>query len=142
MSSITDQLKKVPLFEALNSKSIDRLGRISRERNFKDGDAIVTEGGQGVGFFIITEGKVAVTRAGVALSTLGVGDYFGEMALLDEGHRRSATVTATGPVKTLAMLRSDFVAELEANAHLAIEMLATVSHRLREADQRLAEHER
>jgi CRP-like cAMP-binding protein len=63
------------------------------------------------------------------------------MALLDH-HRRSATVTARGPVKTFAILRSDFVAELESSADLAIQMLAIMSRRLRETDQRLAEHER
>lgn len=139
MVSISEQLKNVPLFNGIPSKSIDRISRIARERNFKAGDEIVTEGGQGVGFFMITEGDVTVTRGGVTLTTLGPGDYFGEMALLDEGHRRSATVTANGPVKTLAIPRADFVAELEANAHLAVEMLSTMSQRLRETDQRLAE---
>jgi CRP-like cAMP-binding protein len=120
MATIAEQLKQVPLFQSLNSKSIDRLSRIARERNFADGEAIVSEGGQGVGFFMITDGNVSVTRNGVQLNSLKSGDYFGEMALLDEGHRRSATVTAKGPVKTLAMMRSDFVAELEGNAQLAI----------------------
>jgi CRP-like cAMP-binding protein len=142
MPSITDQLKQVPLFQSLNSKSIDRLSRIARERNFKDGDAIVTEGGPGVGFFMITEGTVEVTRGNVNLNTLKAGDYFGEMGLLEEGHRRSATVTAKGPVKTLAMMRSDFVAELESNAQLAVEILSTMSKRLSQTDARIAEYER
>ena len=139
MASTADSLAKVPMFNDLPKKALERLERITRERSFKAGDAIVKEGDEGVGFFLITKGKVDVTRGGAKLNTLGAGDFFGEMALLDN-HRRSATVTATEDTATLAMLRSDFVAELRANADLAVEMLTMLSRRLRESDAKLAEY--
>lgn len=136
MSAKQDALTKVPLFRDLDKKQIGRLEQIARERNFKSGAPIVQEGDEGVGFFLITSGKVDVTRDGAALATIGPGDFFGEMALLDN-YRRSATVTANGEVSTLALLRSDFMAELRGNADLAIELLVLMSRRLREADDAL-----
>jgi CRP/FNR family cyclic AMP-dependent transcriptional regulator len=141
MPSIAESLANVPIFRDLPRRAMERLERIARERSFKAGDEILKEGDEGVGFFLITAGKVAVTRGAAALATLKTGDYFGEMALLDN-HRRSATVKATEPTVCLALLRSDFVAELRANADLAIEMLALMSRRVRELDQRLADYER
>jgi len=138
MTDIYDALAKVPLFRDLNKKQLERLAKIARERSFKAGDVIVKEGDEGVGFFMITDGHVDIARGGTKLATLGTGDFFGEMALIDN-YRRSATVTAAGPVKTLAMLRSDFIAELRGNADLAVEMLVLITRRLHDADQRLAE---
>ena len=137
MSSTMDALTKVPMFRELNKKTLERLERIARQRTFNTGDVIVKEGDEGVGFFLISSGKVTVTKEGKELTTLGVNEFFGEMALLDN-YRRSATVTATEPTKCLAMLRSDFVAELRANADLGVEMLTLMSRRVRDADERLA----
>lgn len=138
MTTTADTLARVPMFLALNRKALDRLERITRERSYKAGDDIVREGDEGVGFFLITRGKVDVVRGGTHLNTLGEGDFFGEMALLDN-HRRSATVRAVEPTTCLAMLRSDFLAELRANADIGVEMLAYMSQRLRELDERLAD---
>ncbi len=137
MTTTVDTLARVPMFHALNRKALDRLDRITRERSYRAGDEIVREGDEGVGFFLITRGKVDVVRGATHLDTLGEGDFFGEMALLDN-HRRSATVRATEPATCLAMLRSDFLAELRSNAEVAVEMLAYMSRRLRELDERLA----
>lgn len=137
MSSTMDALVHVPMFRDLNKKALERLERIARQRSFSAGDVIVKEGDEGVGFFLITTGKVAVTKEGRELNSLGVNEFFGEMALLDN-YRRSATVTATEQTKCLALLRSDFIAELRSNADLAVEMLVLMSRRLRDADERLA----
>jgi CRP-like cAMP-binding protein len=141
MSMTTDQLSRVPIFKDVPKKSLERLARIARERKFAAGEVILKEGDEGVGFFLVTSGNVDVTRGGAKLTTLGPNDFFGEMALLDN-HRRSATVTASGPVSTYAMLRSDFVAELESSSELAIHLLSAMSRRLRDTDARLAEYER
>ena len=137
MSTTLDSLARVPMFRDIPKKGLERLERITRERSYKAGDTICKEGDEGVGFFLISSGKVEVTRAGHHLAALAVGDFFGEMALLDN-HRRSATVTAVDPTVCLAMLRSDFIAELRSNADLAVEMLSLLSRRLRELDERLA----
>ena len=134
----TDALAKVPMFQDLPKKALERLDRITRERRFKAGDVIFKEGDEGVGFFMISDGAVDISRGGKSLSTLKSGDFFGEMALLDN-HRRSATVTASQDTTCLAMMRSDFLAELRANPDISLEVLASLSKRLRELDQRLAE---
>lgn len=131
-------LTSVPLFRDLPQKSIKRIERFARPRHFNAGDKIVSEGEEGLGFYMIQSGKVHVSRGGAALADLHEGEFFGEMALLD-AHRRSATVTATEPTDCLVLMRSDFVAELEGNADLAIELLAIVSRRLHDANTRLAE---
>lgn len=137
MSTTLDSLARVPMFREIPRKGLERLERLTRERSYKAGDTICKEGDEGVGFFLISSGKVEVTRAGHQLATLAAGDFFGEMALLDN-HRRSATVTAVDPTVCLAMLRSDFIAELRSNADLAVEMLSLLSRRLRALDERLA----
>ncbi|MBI5949537.1 MAG: cyclic nucleotide-binding domain-containing protein [Chloroflexi bacterium] len=132
-------LSRVPLFRDVPHKSLERLSKVVRERTFKPGEAVVKEGEEGVGFFMITEGEVAVVAGDPekALGTLKAGDFFGEMALLDS-HRRSATVRASVPTKCLALSRWDFAAEVRANPDLAMELLTLMSRRVRELDERLA----
>jgi CRP-like cAMP-binding protein len=139
MPGTLEALSQVPMFSQLPHRALERLERITRQRSFRPGETIVKEGDEGVGFFMITTGKVEVTRAGKQLNSLGAGEFFGEMALLDN-HRRSATVVATEPTDCLVMLRSDFIAELQANADLAVDMLAILSRRVRDLDQRLADY--
>jgi CRP-like cAMP-binding protein len=133
-----ESLARVPLFRDLNRKTLERIERAARPRSFKAGEEIVKEGDEGVGFYLITSGAVGVTRGGTQLNTLRVGDFFGEMVLL-EHHRRTATVTASEPTECLVLLRSDFVSELRANSDLAIALLAVMARRLRELDEKLAD---
>lgn len=130
------QLGSVPLFKDLNKKALERLEKVVRDRTFKAGETIVSQGDEGVGFFMITDGSVKVTRDGTELATLGAGDWFGEQALLDN-YRRGATVTAADATKTLAIMRSDFIAEVRANPDMAVEILAVMSRRLREVEDKL-----
>jgi CRP/FNR family cyclic AMP-dependent transcriptional regulator len=136
--AIPDDLAKVPLFRDLNKKALERLAKVARPRNFRSGEQVVKEGDEGVGFFLINSGKVDVTRGGTHLNSLGAGQFFGEMALLDN-YRRSATVTASEPTACLGIMRSDFIAELRGSPDIAVEMLTLMSRRIRELDQRLAE---
>ncbi|MEX1104550.1 MAG: cyclic nucleotide-binding domain-containing protein [Dehalococcoidia bacterium] len=136
MAALADSLARVPLFKDLNKSALGRLERVMRERTFKAGDTIVSQGDEGVGFYLITAGKVEVTRDGMSLATLSTDDWFGEQALLDN-YRRSATVKALEDTKTLAVMRSDFVAELRNNPDLAVEVLAVMSRRLREVEDKL-----
>ena len=138
MSTATDSLAKVPLFRDLDRKALERIERAIRPRSYKAGEVIVKEGDEGVGFYLISSGAVGVTKGGKDLNTLGAGDFFGEMALL-EHHRRTATITASAPTECLVLPRADFVSELRANPDLGIELLAIVSRRLRELDEKLAD---
>lgn len=136
MSATLDLLARVPLFKRLPRKTLQRLERIAVAREYKTGEDIVREGDRGAGFFLITKGKVEILKGGSRLNTLGAGEFFGEMALLDN-HPRVATVRALEDTACLALSRWDFVAELRANPDLAIEMLEAVSARLRQLEERI-----
>ncbi|MBE0609989.1 MAG: cyclic nucleotide-binding domain-containing protein, partial [Dehalococcoidia bacterium] len=62
MPATTAELSRVPIFAGLPRKALERLNKLTRERNFADGDAIFREGDEGVGFFLIKDGHVDVTR--------------------------------------------------------------------------------
>jgi CRP-like cAMP-binding protein len=132
-----ETLQNVPLFRDLNRKSIDRIAKFARPRSFRAGDVIFREGEEGVGFFLITRGKVDIKRGETNIAEIGNGGFFGEMALLDN-HRRSATVTAIADTDCLAIMRSDFLAELRNNPDLAVEMLGVMSRRVRDLDEKLS----
>ncbi|MCC6421497.1 MAG: cyclic nucleotide-binding domain-containing protein [Gemmataceae bacterium] len=134
-----EALQNVPLFRDLPRKSLERIDKSVRTRSFRAGDTIFKEGEEGVGFFLIQSGKVEVSRGGTEVATLSDGGFFGEMALIDN-HRRSATVKAATDTQCLAIMRSDFLAELRNNPDLAVEMLNVLSRRVRELDERLAAH--
>jgi CRP/FNR family transcriptional regulator len=134
-----DQLASVDLFAQFTRKDLSRIGRTVVERKYKKGETIVKEDEQAVAFFIITKGKMEVTRGvGVKrqkLNVLGPGQVFGDQALLDGG-LRAATVTALEDAECLVLSRWDFVAELRTNPHMAVAMLPILSKRLRQANER------
>ncbi len=136
-------LRNVPIFADLERKHLKRLAKLMVPRDFKAGDTIVKEKDQPAGFFVIASGKVEVVREAEGgspqvLNQLGTGDFFGEMALF-EGFPRSATVRALEDTECLAITRWDFLAELSSHAEVAVAVLKTVVHRLRDIEARLTE---
>jgi CRP-like cAMP-binding protein len=130
-------VQQVPLFSGLGKKELQSLANSMKERVFDPGDTISKEGQTGVGFFIIEDGEASVTVGGDELRTLGSGDYFGEVALIDDG-ARTATITATTQLKTYGITSWEFRPLIEQNAELAWKMLQTMAKRLREAEKRSA----
>jgi CRP/FNR family transcriptional regulator, cyclic AMP receptor protein len=130
-------IQQVPLFSTLNKGELRGLASSMKERNFDEGDTIASEGQGGIGFFIIDEGEATVSVQGDERATLGHGDYFGEVALIDDG-ARTATITAKTPLKTYGITSWEFRPLVEQNAGLAWKMLQTMAKRLREAEQRSA----
>jgi CRP-like cAMP-binding protein len=110
------------------------MARVVVPRKYAKGDVIVEEGGQAVAFYVITSGKVDITKAGKTVNTLGPGDFFGEMALLD-GYPRATSVVAAGETECLVMSRWDFNAELSTNPTIALAMLPVLSKRIRELER-------
>ena len=88
------------------------------------------EGEPGVGFFVVVEGSASVSIGGEARATIGPGDSFGEMALLDEGPR-SATIVAATDLRCLALSGWEFKPFVEENPSVAWAMLQTLAGRLR-----------
>ncbi len=113
-------LQRVPLFADFDRGDLQRLARSFKERTFDAGSTVAQEGKGGVGFFVIESGGATVSVRDEERAKLGPGDYFGEIALIDDG-ARSATITA------------DLV---ESNASIAWKLLETLAKRLRAAQQR------
>ena len=129
-----DLLQRVPLFHDLERGEVERIARSFKERTFNAGATIAEEGGGGVGFFVIGDGQAKVSVHGEERAMLGPGDYFGEVALIDEG-ARSATVTAETDVMAYGMTPWDFRPLVETNAEIAWKLLQTMAKRLRAAEQ-------
>jgi CRP/FNR family transcriptional regulator len=137
MSATVEMIAAVPLFRQLPQKTLRRIADSFEPRSYESGDTIVVEGKEGVGFFLVGDGEVEISRHGTQLRTIGAGGWFGEMALLDDGPR-SATVKAMRKTTCYSLLRWDFLAELRKSPEMAIEMLAVLSQRLRDLDERLS----
>jgi CRP-like cAMP-binding protein len=134
MDSPAELLRSVPLFAGLSDRERNRLARSFKETKFTAGDEIATEGKGGVGFFVIAEGEVTFSAHGETIGSGGPGNYFGEIALIDDG-ARSATVTAATNVTAYGLTSWEFRPLLEENASIAWELLQVMAKRLREAEK-------
>src|SRR5262249_23191630 len=86
-------LQRVELFAGMDRRPAEQIGPLLKERRFAKGETVIMEGTGGAAFFIIASGEATVSSKSASLATLGPGQYFGEVALIDGGPR-SATVTA------------------------------------------------
>ena len=127
-------LRKVDLFEEMSNKELSRLAKSFRESRFTAGETIAAEGTRGVGFFVIGEGTVRYSVHGEEVGEGGPGDYFGEIALIDDGPR-TATVMAGSDVTAYGLASWEFQPLVEENAALAWELLQGMAKRLRAASQ-------
>lgn len=126
-------LEEVPLFEGLSKRHIRRVAKLAHVRRFAAGSTLVRAGDSGRSFFVLLDGTAKVVRSGARARRLGMGDYFGEMALLD-GAPRSADVVAENEVLALTIDRGGFSKLLSAEPSLAQALLRTLAARLRAAE--------
>jgi CRP-like cAMP-binding protein len=126
-----EYLRRVPIFKGLPERELEFIARSVKERAFEPGTVIVKQGDPGIGFFMIVDGRVEVRHDGHTIREMGPGEFFGEMALLEE-RIRTATVAAKTPTRCLALVRWDFRALLKENPELAVRMLEVVVQRMRE----------
>lgn len=134
----TDLFQRVPLFEGIPPAERATVSKAAQLRTYRRGDVIVRQGQPGESFFVIVRGRVAVTILSpegreVVLNSLGEGDHFGEMALLDE-EPRSATVVAQERSELAILSRDVFLDLLRSNFLLTRGLLRTFSRRLRRAN--------
>jgi CRP-like cAMP-binding protein len=133
-SVVMDRLATVDLFRGLSRRELKRLATMAHEVDHRDGHDAVAEGHRGVGFHLILEGSATVTVGGVQRRTLGPGDHFGEISLLD-GLPRSASVTAQGSLRTLYVPRDEFSALIDEHPEICRTLLTVLCTRLRSLEQ-------
>ena len=102
-----ERLKQLPLFADLPTKQRGRIASWADEIDLPAGKPLIEQGAFAHEFFLITEGTAEVLHDGKHLANLGPGDFFGEIALL-EGHRRTASVVTTSPVRVVVMFSREF----------------------------------
>lgn len=136
MAAPSELIKRVPLFSSLDGRELERLAATFKERTFREGETIVSEGQAGIGFFVIEEGQARVSVGGQERTTLGPGDHFGEIALIDDGARRTATVTAASDLRSYGLTSWEFRPLVESNAGIAWKLLQEMARRLQAAEQR------
>lgn len=122
-------LKKVPLFAGCTKAELRELAMIADEVSLRKGYLLTREGRLGHEFLVLIEGTARVTRKGRKLADLGSGDWLGEIALLTRAPR-TATVTATSPVRALVIADRDFRTVVKGMPSIALKVLTCVATRL------------
>jgi CRP/FNR family cyclic AMP-dependent transcriptional regulator len=102
-----DLIKKVPLFEQCSRRELEQVASAADEIDLDEGKVLMREGDRGREFFVILEGTADVTQGGEKINSLGPGDFFGEIALISD-LPRTATVTATSPLRALVVTARSF----------------------------------
>ena len=146
-SSLFDVMSKIPIFQDLTQREFAKVEDILHHRSFAAGEAIVREGEQGVGMYIILTGEIQIFQTGqqgqlLRLATLGAGDFFGEQALLDESPR-TASAVAVEPCQAIGFFRPDMLEMIERNPRLGLKVIMRlsqmISFRLRQTNRLLKE---
>lgn len=132
-SSIVDALRATDLFGSLGSRALGKVADRCRVISHEAGKEVATQGDEGVGLHLITEGTAAVNVHGTARPSLRAGDYFGEVSLID-GKPRSATVVAETPLTTISLVSWAFQPVLDEEPEVAKALLQVLCRRLRTAE--------
>ncbi len=125
-------LQQVPLFVDLSKREIQQIARLFKLRRFAQGATVVKEGSGGAAFFVIESGAATVFIGGKKNTTLKPGDYFGEIALIDEG-TRMATITADSDLVCYGLTYWDFRPVVKANGVIGWKLLQGMAKLLRAA---------
>jgi len=133
MAEMEETLARVPLFNGIKPKELKKLSKRMTERTFNEGDEITREGESGIGFFVIEEGNATVSVHGDIVRTLGPGEHFGEVALIDSGPR-SATIIAGTDLRCRGMSAWEFRPFVEEHPEVAWSLLESLVGRLRAAE--------
>jgi CRP-like cAMP-binding protein len=126
-----DFVRRVPLFADLTKREAAQVARLFKERRFAEGETVVREGSGGAAFFLLDAGEATVSVGGRKRATLAPGDYFGEIALIDEG-ARMATITAATELVCWGLTYWDFRPLVEGNGVIGWKLLESLAKKLRE----------
>jgi CRP-like cAMP-binding protein len=125
-----EAIRSVPLFAELSEDELAQVARLFKQRSFAPGETVAKEGSGGGAFYLIESGTANVSVAGRERAPLGPGDYFGEIALIDEG-ARSATITAVEQLLCYGLTYWDFRPLVQSNAGICWKLLQFMVARLR-----------
>ncbi|MGH2756434.1 MAG: cyclic nucleotide-binding domain-containing protein [Actinomycetota bacterium] len=123
------RLHDVSLFQGLAKKDLEHLGRWTDEVDISEGKRLAEQGTFAYEFFVIEDGTADVIQDGKTITTMGPGDFFGEIGLLEK-ERRTASVVATSPMRLIVMTGRDFSAMREEMPHVAKEIQDKIEERL------------
>jgi CRP/FNR family cyclic AMP-dependent transcriptional regulator len=126
-------LQRVPLFAELRPRELEQLSGSFKEHTFAEGETAAGEGESGSRFFVIESGQAVVTVHGEVRGRLGPGDYFGDVAIIDQGER-TASIQAKSELKCHGMTFWDFRPLVESDARIAWPLLQAMAKRLRAAE--------
>jgi CRP/FNR family cyclic AMP-dependent transcriptional regulator len=122
-------IKRVPLFASCSKHELEEIAHIADEIDLSEGKEMTREGSRGREFFVLLEGDADVTKNGQSINKLGAGDFFGEIALVSDTPR-TATVTATTPVRALVITDRSFRRLLDESPEIQRKVLLALAERL------------
>ena len=137
-----DTLRQVPLFESLDNEAAGELCHLLESLDCKASTILFRAGDEGDAMYVIERGKVRIcvrTTQGheLTLTELGRGDFFGEMALLGDGQRRSADAVVAEDARLAVLSREHFLSFVRSSPNVALELLTALANRLRHTDEML-----
>jgi CRP/FNR family transcriptional regulator, cyclic AMP receptor protein len=124
-----EMIKRAPLFASCSKRELEEIARIADEIDLREGKEMTRQGSRGREFFVLLEGEADVTKNGETINRLGPGDFFGEIALVSDSPR-TATVTATTPVRTLVVTATSFKRLLDDQPEIQRKVLVELAERL------------
>ena len=125
-----DALGRCPFFADLSRGELRELAKVSEDMEVEEGKTLTREGASGSEFFVIVDGEVTVTKNGADVRSMGPGDFFGEISLLED-RPRTATVTAKTPLRFFVLTRQNFRALLDKQPEIEEKVTSALEERLR-----------
>jgi CRP-like cAMP-binding protein len=122
-------LKRSALFEGLSRKQLVHIARLSEDLDVAAGTVLCKEGSRAREFFVVVDGEAEVTKGGRRVATVGAGDFFGEIALLERVNR-TATVTAVTPLRFFVISDRAFDAVLDTDPTIERKVLRALARRV------------
>ena len=122
-------IRHAPLFAHVSKRQLEQIAQIADEIDLREGKEMTKQGSRGREFFVLLEGTADVRKNGRKINTLGPGDFFGEIALVSDTPR-TATVTATSPVRALVITDRSFRRLLDESPQVKNKVMEAMAKRL------------
>jgi CRP/FNR family cyclic AMP-dependent transcriptional regulator len=122
-------IRKTPLFAHLSKRELEQIAQLADEIDLRKGKEMTRQGSRGREFVVLLEGDARVNKDGRRINTLRAGDFFGEIALVSDTPR-TATVTATSPVRALVITDRSFKRLLKEMPQIQAKVLSALAERL------------